>query len=71
MAFRVAHDTWLKTEADRIEGILLMPKFWRRAWTGQSLKEALSDIGLDYSMPEIQELNEELHRRGIVEDIGE
>lgn len=72
MSFKVTHKVWLKTEADRIESLLLMPKYWRRAWTPQSLKaELLDPIGLDYSMPEILQLNDELHTRGIVEDVPE
>lgn len=68
MPFKVKHDTWLKTEADRVELLLVMPKFWKRAWTKQSLQKALKDLGLKYSMPEIEEINDELHTRGIVED---
>lgn len=71
MPFKVAHDRWLKEETDRVESFILMPKFWRKRWTDQSLKQALLDIGLNYSMPEIREINDELHHRGIVEDIGE
>ena len=69
MPFKVAHNTWLRIETDRVEAIILMPKFWKRAWTPQSLKEELAGIGLEYSMPEIEEINDELHRRGVVEDI--
>lgn len=69
MPFRVSHTKWLATETDRVQAIILMPKFWHRAWTPQSLQEALLDIGLDYSMPQILEINEELHRRTVVEDV--
>lgn len=69
MAFKVTHASWLKTEVDRIENIILGIKFWHRAWTHQSLKEEMEGIGLSYSMPEILELNDELHTRGIVEDV--
>mgnify|MGYP001559718056 FL=1 len=70
MPFRVSHATWLRVEADRIQSIILMPRHWRRAWTPQSLQEALHDIGLDYSLPDVQALNDELHRRGVVEDVA-
>jgi len=68
MPFEVKHDKYLATELERVTSIILMPKFWNRAWTIQSLKTALNDIGLDYSLPQIKELNEELHKAGIVED---
>lgn len=70
MAFKVKHDVWLQNEADRVQGIIFMPKYWHRAWTPQSLKKELADpIGLHYSMSEILKINDELHRRGDVEDI--
>lgn len=69
--WRVTHATWLTTELERVKSILLVPKFWHRAWTVQSLKEALGDIGLVYSIPQLQEINDELHRLGIVEDVPE
>jgi len=68
MPFKVAPAKWLEKEGDRVEEIILMPKFWHRAWTPDSLKDALNELGLEYSLPEVQELNNELHRRGVVED---
>ena len=70
MPFRVSDDTWLKVEANRVQSIICVPKFWRRAWTPESLKEALDEIGLHYSMPEILAINDELHRRDVVTDVG-
>lgn len=69
MSWKVTHDKWLQVEADRVEPIVLMPRFWHRSWTAQSFKAALEKIGLKYSMPEIVELNDELHERGVVEDV--
>ena len=69
MPWKVTDATWLKTEGNRIEAIVLLPKFWHRAWTDSSLKDALEEIGLAYSMPEIRLLNDELHKRGIVQDL--
>lgn len=69
--FKVSHSTWLDTEAERIKNIILVPKYWHRAWTKESLKETLADIGLEYSMQEIAELNDKLHLLGIVEDVGQ
>lgn len=71
MAFKVTTEKWLAAEGDRIEAFVLMPKFWHKAWTRLDLRKELSDIGLDYSEREIAVLNDELHRRGIVEDTPE
>jgi len=70
MPFKVATAKWLQVEADRVEAIILMPRFWHRAWTPQSLKTTLEEMGLGYSLPEVEEINEELHNRGVVEDQG-
>ncbi len=69
MAFRVSGKQWLTTEGDRIQAIILAPRFWRVKWTDKSLRGALRDIGLEYTAEEITLLNDELHTRGIVEDV--
>jgi len=70
MPWKVSAAKWLQVETDRVEAIVLMPKFWHRPWRPQSLQEALKEIGLDYSLPEVQLINDELHARGVVEDLG-
>ena len=70
MAWKVTKAKWLQVETDRVESIVLMPKFWRRVWTPESLQGALKGIGLEYSMPDVQLINDELHTRGVVEDLG-
>ncbi len=67
--FAVTHATWLKTEGDRIQAIILMPKFWGARWTHPKLRQALAALGLNYSAEQIAELNDEMHKRGIVEDV--
>ena len=69
MPFKVSQATWLKRETDRVEALILMPKYWHRAWTPQSLKAELEALGLEYSLPEVEALNGELHKRNVVEDI--
>ena len=69
MPWKVTDPKWLQVESDRVEGIVLMPKFWRRAWTPEALKQALDEIGLVYTTPEIALINDELHTRGVVEDL--
>jgi len=68
MPFRVKRAVALKTEADRIQAILLTPSRIRVTWTQESLQAELLRIGLEYSNAEIAALNDELHTRGIVED---
>ena len=70
MPWKVSAAKWLQVETDRVEAIVLMPKFWHRAWKPESLQETLKEIGLDYSLPEVQLINDELHARGVVEDQG-
>ncbi len=69
--FRVTHATWLATETERVRDILIGIKFWGVKWDHKRLQKELGDIGLNYSMAEIAELNDELHKRLIVEDITE
>lgn len=71
MPWKVAAAKWLQVETDRIEAIILMPRYWNRAWTPESLKDELKETQhLIYSLPEIELINDELHARGVVEDIG-
>lgn len=67
--FVVTHATYLATEADRIQSLILMPRLWGRKWTHKSLQKELEDIGLKYTLEQIAELNDVLHKRGIVEDL--
>ena len=69
MPWKVSDRRWLQVEADRVQSLIEMPKFWNRAWTAGSLKAALSEIGLKYSLPEVELINDELHTRGVVSDL--
>ena len=69
MAFKVTHALWLATESARVKACLLTPKWWGQKWNHQKLQEGLAGIGLVYTKPEIQELNDELHKQGVVEDV--
>jgi len=71
MAYKIAHAVWLATETARVKQIILAPRFWRHAWNARSLHNALNEIGLNYTLPEIIEINDELHAQGVVEDIVE
>ncbi len=67
--FAVTHATWIKTETDRIGEIILTPRFRGRAWTHKRLQRELADIGLEYTIAQIAELTDDLHKRGVVEDV--
>ncbi len=67
--FTVTHATWLQTETDRIGEIILTPRLWGRKWTHKRLQRELADIGLEYTIEQIAELNDELHVRVVVEDV--
>ncbi len=67
--FTVTHATWVKTESERIGSLLLMPRLWGRKWNHKKLQRELHDIGLDYTIEQIAEINDELHKAGIVEDV--
>jgi len=69
--FSVKHSVWLETETERIAGIIKLPKFWGVKWNHPKLRKALSDVGLQYSAADIDELNDALHAAGIVEDTNE
>jgi len=69
MAFKVTSAKWLEVELARVSSIILMPKYWGVKWTHAKLRQALSDIGLNYSAAEIDLLNGALHTQGIVEDV--
>lgn len=69
VSFHVTKQVWLKTEADRIESILLSPSRINEKWTHGKLRKALAEIGLMYTLAQIALLNDELHVRGIVEDV--
>ena len=71
MAFRVTHANWLKVETDRVQGILFMRRNNKKTWTSQSLRNYLEKAAyIHYTLPEIEEINDELHKNGIVEDVG-
>jgi len=71
MAFKIAHAVWLATETARVKSIILSPRYWRQAWNARHLHAALHEIGLNYTLPEVIEINDELHTQGVVEDIAE
>ena len=67
MAYRVIPAVWLKTEADRVEAFMLMPKYWARTWTVESLKQELDKAGMEYSTGDVELIGAELVTRGIIE----
>ena len=70
MPWNVTDAKWLQVETDRVQELVLMPVNWHRAWTLDSLKEALLTAGMDYSEPDLTLIETELHTRGVVADLG-
>ncbi len=71
MAFKVSQATWLAVESARIKEVVLLPRLWRRKWTDATLREELTNLGLDYTEEEVKLLTDELHNQKVVEDVVE
>jgi len=68
MPFKLTEKVVTKVCGDQIEAILTSPRFRNKIWTPESLLEHLDYLGLDYTLDEVKKLNDEMHKRGIVED---
>ena len=69
MGYTVKPEYWLKTEADRVEGIILMARNWGVTWTAASLQLYLQGLDLVYTVVQCGEILDELKTRGVlVED---
>lgn len=71
MSFRLKAKVALKVCADQVEVLIANPAQRTTEWTAESLHKYLLGLGLDYTLEEVQRLNDEMHARGIVEDIPE
>jgi len=71
MAFRVKKAKMLQLCTDQVESFITMARFRNTVWTDEKLHWELTHIGLDYTLEEVQRMNDELHTRGIVEDVAE
>lgn len=71
MSWRLKRSVALSVSADLVQAIISMPRLRNTVWTTESLKEHLDKLGLDYTLEEVAVLNDEMHTRGIVEDIPE
>lgn len=69
MSFRVKRSKVLQVCTDQVADIVLMPQLRNNVWTDESLQVYLAGMGLDYTLEEVQHINDELHTRGIVEDV--
>lgn len=69
MPWQVKPSIWLKTETDKVEGIILLPKYWSTVWTEATLRVALEGVGVTYSAGQITLIGAELLRRGILEAV--
>lgn len=71
MSFRLKRALALKVCADQVQSLIARPLFRNTTWTQESLFHYLEGIGLDYTLQEVGIINDELHNRGIVEDVEE
>ena len=71
MAFRVMKAQMLQVCTDQVEQLITMVRFRNKVWTDKTLHWELTHIGLDYTLDEVRRINDELHTRGIVEDVPE
>lgn len=67
MAYQVTPEFWLKTEADRVEAIVLMRKNWSKTWTAAALQEELQALDLTYTVDQVQLILDELVKRKVLE----
>lgn len=67
MPFRLKPAFWLKTETDRVEGIVTMQKYWNSTWTAETLKVELEALGLTYTIQQVEEIGAELVTRDVLE----
>jgi len=67
MPYRLNPVFWLKTESDRVEGIITMQKYWNTVWTSETLKTELEALGMAYTIQQVEEIGAELITRGVIE----
>lgn len=69
MAFRLKGSVVKSICTDQVQAIIKTPRQRYTEWTDESLQAYLAELGLDYTLEEIQIINDELHTRGVVEDV--
>ncbi len=70
-AYRVRQTVWLNTESERVGAVLRLPRLWGKAWTPNKLRKEMSDLGLDYTMVEINLVLTDLLARGVIDIVPE
>lgn len=71
MAFQLTKETRLKVCGDQVQALISRPRFRDTVWTDKTLHKYLTEAGLDYTLEEVQALNDEMHSRKVVEDVKE
>ena len=69
MAFKLKGAVALRECSDQVQEIICMPRHRNTVWTAESLHQHLDRLGLDYTLEEVERINGELHKRGVVEDV--
>lgn len=68
MGYTVKPEYWLKTESDKVEGIILLARNWGTVWTAASLQLYLQDQSLVYTVDQCGEILDELKTRGVLDE---
>jgi len=67
--YRLTTTAWLAREVERAKGILLVHMQPDRGYTAEELLTMLADYGLDYSIPEYQQIGKVLISQGVIEQV--
>jgi hypothetical protein len=69
MVFRVTPANALAVATDIVQAEVLRIANLRRTWTAEQLIDYFQARGLDITPDQMARINDELHTRGIVEDV--
>lgn len=69
MGYQIKPTYWLKVETDKVEQIILMPKYWTTVWEISTLQAALTELGLVYTTAQMTLIGGDLVTRGVLESV--
>ena len=68
MSYTIKPEYWLKTETDKVQAIVLMPKYWTTFWTDATLQKQIEELGIVYTVQQCAEILDELKTRGVMDE---
>ena len=66
MGFTIKPEYWLKTETDKVQGIVLMAENWSTTWTDATLQKFMEGKGVNYTVDQCAKILEELVTRKVI-----